>query len=129
MFIDPLMWVLRKFGKGTDIFGMAHILLLLMFGMHAAYNHGRSSSQCSRDEEYNAICRNRATLRDILRLGPKGALDHATCPLLPRWRDCPTPILELLSRQVGMPPQGRALRTPTFTHTRPHMPCMTCQQM
>jgi hypothetical protein len=105
MFIDPLMWVCKQYGRGTDVFGVAHILLLLLFGLRAAHSpplpSGPDAKLPSRTEEFNAICLNRQALRDTLRSDVDRALTHTEHPLSRRWRDCPRPLLHLLMTQVG----------------------------
>jgi hypothetical protein len=105
MFIDPLMWVCKQYGRGTDVFGVAHILLLLLFGLRAAHSpplpSGPDAKLPSRTEEFNAICLNRQALRDTLRTDVDRALTHTEHPLSRRWRDCPRPLLHLLMTQVG----------------------------
>ncbi len=102
MFIDPLMWISKHYGRGTDVFGVGHLMLLLFFGMRAAHNHASPCPKNTHDrsEEFNAISLNRSLLRHVLKLEPAQALAHPTTPVHTRWRGCPPHVLHLLMHQV-----------------------------
>jgi ABC-type transport system involved in cytochrome bd biosynthesis fused ATPase/permease subunit len=97
MFIDPLMWAFKQYGRGTDIFNAAHIMLLLMFGQAAAYCPPATNDVIA---DFNEVCYNRQRLRNLLRTDAETAFSHDKTPLHPRWHGCPPQLLESLMQQV-----------------------------
>ncbi|KAL6762664.1 kinase-like domain-containing protein [Haematococcus lacustris] len=113
LYIDPVMHQHRLYSRGTDIFGVGQVLLMLLFGWPAAHLPNQARTSYSLSDQLAMVCAGRDGLRARLRLPVKEALQH----LHPRWRDCPTQLLQtLLSQAVectsaGDP--GALLRRPT----------------